>query len=399
MEYLAVSFVKTRADILEVRKLIKSLNGSIKVIAKIETYEAVQNFDEIVDVVDGVMVARGDLGVEIPTEDVPLVQKHIIELCRSRGKAVIVATQMLDSMIRNPRPTRAEANDVANAVLDGADAVMLSGESASGAYPVQAVSTMRRIVDRAEKELAIWSHPNRHRLNLASVPDAVSDAAVLISKQVGAAAILCLTKSGVTAKMIGKYRPTCQIFGVTPLRSTWRELALWWGIHPVMLHELSDLTVATKEAIDTCVKGGLVKEGKLVVITAGIPLSLSGTTNMVEVVTTGEIILTGVSLIRKNAYGNVCVARGAKEAEEKATDGCILAIRYLNSEYGPILGRVGAVISENEANYDGNVLALEHDVPFVMGVKDALFVLSDGMEVTVDGLRGLIYRGRVELVI
>jgi len=309
MEYLALSFVKTRGDILEVRKLIKSLNGSIKIIAKIETYEAVQNFDEILDVVDGVMVARGDLGVEIPTEDVPLVQKHIIELCRSRGKAVIVATQMLDSMIRNPRPTRAEANDVANAVLDGADAVMLSGESASGVYPVQSVTTMRRIVDRAEKELAIWSHPSRHRLNLASVPDAVSDAAVLISKQVGAAAILCLTKSGTTAKMIGKYRPTCPIFGVTPLRSTWRELALWWGVHPMMMHELSDLTVATKEAIDACVKGGRVKEGELVVITAGIPLSLSGTTNMVEVLTTGEIILVGVSLVKKNAAA-LCAWRG-----------------------------------------------------------------------------------------
>ena len=222
MEYLAVSFVKTRVDILEVRKLLKSLNGNLKVIAKIETYEAVQNFNEILDVVDGVMVARGDLGVEIPTEDVPLVQKQIIDMCRSRGKAVIVATQMLDSMIRNPRPTRAEANDVANAVLDGADAVMLSGESASGAYPVQSVKTMRRIVDRAEKELSIWSHPLRKNLNLASVPDAVSDAAVLMSKQVGAEAIICLTKSGSTAKMIGKYRPTCPIFGVTPLRSTWR---------------------------------------------------------------------------------------------------------------------------------------------------------------------------------
>jgi len=400
MEYLALSFVKTRSDILEVRKLVKSLNGNINIIAKIEAYEAVQNIEEIIDASDGVMVARGDLGVEIPTEDVPLVQKHIIELCRSQGKVVIVATQMLDSMIRSPRPTRAEANDVANAVLDGADAVMLSGESASGAYPVQAVTTMRRIVDRAEKELAAWSQPRRRRKSdLIRVPDAVSDAAVLISKQIGAAAILCLTKSGITAKMVGKYRPTCPIYGVTPLRSTWRELALWWGIHPVMLHELSDLTVATKEAIEACMKGGRVKEGELVVITAGIPLNHSGTTNMVEVVTTGQIILTGVSLVRKNARGKVCVAHSAKEAEEKATDGCILAVRHLSSEYNSVFGRVSAVISENEASYDGNILALEHDVPFVMGVRDALFVLSDNMEVTVDGLRGLIYRGQVKLVI
>ena len=156
MEYLAVSFIKTRSDVLEVRKLIKSCGGTMKIIAKVETHQAVQNLVEIVDVVDGMMIARGDLGVEIPTEDVPLVQKHIIEMCRSRGKVVIVATQMLDSMIRNPRPTRAEASDVANAVLDGTDAVMLSGETASGAYPVEAVATMRRIVDRAEEELGIW---------------------------------------------------------------------------------------------------------------------------------------------------------------------------------------------------------------------------------------------------
>lgn len=399
MEYLAVSFVKTRADILEVRKLLKSLNGNLKIIAKIETYEAVQNIDEIIEEVDGVMVARGDLGVEIATEEVPLVQKRIIERCRSRGKAVIVATQMLDSMIRNPRPTRAEANDVANAVLDGADAVMLSGESASGAYPVQAVATMRRIVDRTEKELSIWSHPIQGSKDLVRVPDAISDAAVLMSKQVGAAAIICLTKSGATARMIGKYRPTCPIFGVTPLRSTWRELALWWGIHPVMMQELSDLTVATKEAVEICVESGRVKEGELVVITAGIPLAHSGITNMVEILTTGEIILTGVSLVKKNTYGKVCLALDAEEAKAKVTDGCVLVLRNLNSEYNSVLGRVGAVISENEASYDGNILALEHNVPCVMGVKDAFFALSDGMEVTVDGIRGLIYRGRVKLVI
>jgi pyruvate kinase len=255
-------------------------------------------------------------------------------------------------------------------------------------------------VDRTEKELSIWSHPVRERgVDLARVPDAVSDAAVLISKQVGAAAILCLTKSGMTAKMIGKYRPTCQIFGVTPLRSTWRELALWWGIHPVMMHELSDLTVATKEAIDACVKSGRVKEGELVVITAGIPLAHSGTTNMVEVLTTGEIILAGVSMVKKNACGKVCMALDAKEAIEKVTDGCVLVVRYLSSEYNSVLGRVGAVISENEASYDGNILALEHDVPCVMDVKDAFFALSDNIEVTVDGMRGLIYRGRVKLVI
>ena len=199
----------------------------MKIIAKVETHQAVQNLAEIVDVVDGMMIARGDLGVEIPTEDVPLVQKHIIEMCRSRGKVVIVATQMLDSMIRNPRPTRAEASDVANAVLDGTDAVMLSGETASGAYPVEAVATMRRIVDRAEEELGIWCLLCRERGSVVGVPDAVSDAAVLIAKQVEASAIISLTKSGSTARMISKHRPSCPILGVTPSQQTWRELTLW----------------------------------------------------------------------------------------------------------------------------------------------------------------------------
>ncbi|MDR1379504.1 MAG: pyruvate kinase [Synergistaceae bacterium] len=399
MEYLAVSFVKTRSDIIEVRKLLKSLNGNMKIIAKIETYEAVQNIAEIIEVVDGMMVARGDLGVEIPTEDVPLAQKHIIELCRSRGKAVIVATQMLDSMIRNPRPTRAEASDVANAVLDGTDAVMLSGETASGSYPVESVATMRRIVDKTEKELQIWSLPYRQKSAVVGVPDAVSDAAVLVSKQVGASAIISLTKSGSTAKMISKHRPTCPVLGVTSLQSTWRELALWWGVHPVKSHEMTDINVATKEAILACVNKGHVREGELVVITAGLPLGLAGTTNMVEVLTTGEILLMGVPLVRKNATGKVCVVRDIRDLEEKISDGCILVVRYLSHEYNSVIGRIGAVISESDANIEGNILALERNIPCVIGATDALSVLTDDMEVTVDGMKGLIYRGQVELVI
>jgi pyruvate kinase len=399
VEYLAVSFVKRRSDILEVRKLLKSLSANLKIIAKIETYEAVQNIEEIVDVVDGVMVARGDLGVEIPTEDVPLAQKSIIELCRSRGKVVIVATQMLDSMIRNPRPTRAEASDVANAVLDGTDAVMLSGETASGAYPVLSVSTMRRIVDRAEKELGRWCLSSHKRSADVGVPDAVSDAAVLISKQVGAAAIVSLTKSGSTAKMISKHRPTCPVLGITPSQSTWRELALWWGIYPLKSHELVDINVAAKEAIHACLDGGYVREGELVVITAGLPLGLPGTTNMVEVLTTGEILLAGVPLVRKNASGKICVVRDPRDLEKQVSDGCVLVVRHLSREYESVIDKVGAIVSESDASIEGNILALEHDIPCVLGVADALSTLSEGMEVTLDGMRGLIYRGRVDLVV
>ncbi len=406
MEYLAVSFVKTRQDIVEVRRLIQSYGGAMKVLAKIETRQAVNNIEEIVDVVDGVMVARGDLGVEIPTEDVPLVQKKIIEMCRVRGKVVIVATQMLDSMIRNPRPTRAEASDVANAVLDGTDAVMLSGETASGKYPVQAVATMRNIVDRAEKELNLWgNHKNSKQKEVTElegipVPDAVSGAAVLLAKQIKAPAIICLSRSGLTAKMISKHRPECPILGLTPSQQTWRELALWWGVQPVRLSEMSDINVAAREAITTCVNKGLLPEGELVVITAGVPVGRPGSTNVVEVLTTGTILLSGTPLSQKNAIGKVCIARTPEEAIAKVTQGCILVVRQLNEEYRPVLDKVGAVLFESGLLFaEGNSLAIDYNLPCIVGVADAFSTLMDDDVVSIDGTRGLVYRGVVRLVV
>ena len=405
MEYLAVSFVKTRQDIVEVRRLIQEYGSGMKILAKIETRQAVDNIAEIVEVVDGVMVARGDLGVEIATEDVPLVQKRIIEMCRVRGKAVIVATQMLDSMIRNPRPTRAEASDVSNAVLDGTDAVMLSGETASGNYPVQAVATMRRIVDRAEKELQIWgNHKNNEQnpleLEGIPVPDAVSGAAVLIAKQINAPAIISLSRSGLTAKMISKHRPECPILGLTPSQQTWRELALWWGVHPVRLSEMSDINVAAREAITTCVREKLLPEGELVVITAGVPVGRPGSTNVVEVLTTGTILLSGTPLSHKNASGKVCIARTPQEAIDKATPGCILVVRQLNEEYRPVLDKVGAVLFESGLLFsEGNSLAMDYNLPCIVGVADAFSTLMDDDIVSIDGTRGLVYRGNVRLVV
>ena len=405
MEYLAVSFVKTARDILEVRRLIQEYGSGMKILAKIETKQAVDNISEIVDVVDGVMVARGDLGVEIATEDVPLVQKKIIEMCRVRGKVVIVATQMLDSMIRNPRPTRAEASDVSNAVLDGTDAVMLSGETASGNYPVQAVATMRRIVDRAERELGLWgNHKNTEQnpldLEGIPVPDAVSGAAVLIAKQVKAPAIICLTRSGLTAKMISKHRPQCPILGLTPSQQTWRELALWWGVTSVRLSEMSDINVAAREAVNICVREKLLPEGELVVITAGVPVGRPGSTNVVEVLTTGQILLSGTPLSHKNATGKVCIARTPQEAIDKVTQGCILVVRQLSEGYRPVLDKVGAVLFESGLLFsEGNALAMDYGLPCIVGVADAFSTLMDDDVVSIDGTRGLVYRGNVRLVV
>ncbi|MCL1941137.1 MAG: pyruvate kinase, partial [Synergistaceae bacterium] len=347
MEYIAVSFVKRRSDIVEVRKLMEELNGSMKIIAKIETRQAVENIDEITDVIDGVMVARGDLGVEIATEEVPLVQKRIIEICRSKGKVVIVATQMLDSMMRNPRPTRAEASDVANAVFDGTDAVMLSGETAGGLYPVQAVHTMRNIVSKAEQELSKWGIPLRMKQEIKGVPDAVSSASVLVAKEIEASAIISLTKSGVSARMVSKHRPDCKILAATPSIKTWRELTLWWGVLPFRISELTTQSIATEEAINASIENGYLKEGELAVLTGGVPFGLPGTTNMLEVHTAAPVIASGFPLVRRSFWGKIFVAHSHDESTDGVDENTVLVVRNLNKDYLPLIEKAGAVIAES----------------------------------------------------
>ena len=294
VDYIAVSFVRTKEDILGVRKVLEDYSGESKIIAKIETRQSVENIDEILAVVDGIMVARGDLGVEMPTEDVPMVQKEIIEKCRSQGKPAIVATQMLDSMIRNPKPTRAEASDVANAVIDGADAVMLSGETASGKYPVGSVKIMNKILMRTEENLREWQRTPKIFFNCGEIADAVSRAARDISETVCAAAILSLTRSGATARMVSKYRPDCPVIALTPSFSTWRELALLWGVYPLICPFTTDVEESVSNSLTIVQEEGLIKGGDNVVFTSGIPLGVPGSTNLVHVYTVGQIIGKGL---------------------------------------------------------------------------------------------------------
>lgn len=400
MEYLAVSFVKKRSDILEVRRLIDELQGSMKIIAKIETRHAVENLDEITDAVDGVMVARGDLGVEIATEEVPLVQKRIIGICRAKGKVVIVATQMLDSMIRNPRPTRAEASDVANAVFDGTDAVMLSGETAGGLYPVLAVHTMRNIVSKAEQELLKWSVPFTHKQGIKGVPDAVSSAAVLVAQEVEASAIVSLTKSGVSARMVSKNRPDCKILAATPSIKTWRELALWWGVLPFRVSEFASQSMATEEAISASIRNGYIKEGELLVLTGGVPFGLSGTTNMLEVHTSAAVIASGFPLVRKSFSGKLFIAHSDDELIDKLDESCVLVVRNLNKDYLPFVNKAGAVIAESSSVKSiGALCAMEKNIPCIVGVLDATSLLAGYDVITIDGIRGHIYRGKVRLIV
>ena len=287
VDYVAISFVRSASDIKEVIKAIAVFGGNTKIIAKVETGRAVENLDEILALSDGIMVARGDLGVEIATEEVPLVQKEIIEKCREAGKPVIVATQMLDSMIHSPRPTRAEASDVANAILDGTDAVMLSGETAGGRYPLESVKIMNRIVLRTEKDAEAWQRPvSANQLN--SVPDAVSHAAKNAADTLSALAIISLTVSGATARMISKYRPKCPIVAATPSLGTWRDLSLVWGVKPVLTQFFDALEPSVDTALNSAAREGLVRDGDTVVITAGVPIGQRGSTNLLYVYTVGR---------------------------------------------------------------------------------------------------------------
>jgi pyruvate kinase len=398
MDYIAVSFVRSRDDIMEVRRVIEEFGGHVKIIAKIETKQAVAHLDEIVDVVDGMMVARGDLGVEMATEDVPLVQKHIIETCRSQGKPVIVATQMLDSMIRNPRPTRAEASDVANAVLDGADAVMLSGETAKGRYPVRAVETMTRIVMRAEEELRLWQRCNSRNFGPSTVPDAVSHAATAIAEEMKARVIISLTRSGSTARMVSKFRPLSPIVAATPSLETWREMALVWGVYPILKEEAPSAEEAIQAALGSALDKGLVSEGDLVVITAGVPVGIPGTTNLVQVQTVGRILVKGLSLLKREASGHVCRALTAAEALDKTRPGDILVVPQTDRDFVPAMRKAAAIIAEDGGlTSHAAIVALELSIPCVVGAENALATLQDGMLVTVDGTRGVVYQGKVKL--
>ena len=395
VDYIAVSFVRTKEDILGVRKVLEDYSGESKIIAKIETRQSVENIDEILAVVDGIMVARGDLGVEMPTEDVPMVQKEIIEKCRSQGKPAIVATQMLDSMIRNPKPTRAEASDVANAVIDGADAVMLSGETASGKYPVGSVKIMNKILMRTEENLREWQRTPKIFFNCGEIADAVSRAARDISETVCAAAILSLTRSGATARMVSKYRPDCPVIAMTPSFSTWRELALLWGVYPLICPFTTDVEESVSNSLTIVQEEGLIKGGDNVVFTSGIPLGVPGSTNLVQVYTVGEIIGKGLSLIKRKVRGIVCKAENWEEANEKVTPGSILVVRKTDKDFIPSMERASGVISEEEGfSCHTAVASLNMGLPGIVGVEGIFDQVEDGMLITLDGIRGVVYLGR-----
>jgi pyruvate kinase len=396
VDFIAASFIRKATDVLEIRELLEELNcNDIQIIPKIENQEGVNNVNAILEVSDGLMVARGDLGVEIPAEEVPLVQKDLIKKCNLAGKPVITATQMLDSMQRNPRPTRAEASDVANAIFDGTDAIMLSGETAAGQYPVEAVKTMHNIASRAEQALDYREIlMNRRRQSENTTTDAISSSVVQTALNLSVSAIITPTESGYTAKMISKYRPKAPIIAVTTNEGVNRKLSLIWGVLP----KLGEQAKTTDEMLESAVKGsvqtGLVKHGDVVVITAGVPVGEPGTTNLMKVHIIGDVIAKGQGIGRKSAAGEVVLARTGEEALKKMEKGNVLVTTGTDRDMIEAVEKAGAIITEEGGlTSHAAVVGLTLGIPVVVGVEEALELFKDGQKVTVDSAVGNIYSG------
>ncbi len=401
VDFIAASFVRRAADVLGIRELLATHGGcNIQIIPKIENQEGVDNIDEILEISDGVMVARGDLGVEIPAEEVPLVQKNLIKKCNSLGKPVITATQMLDSMQRNPRPTRAEASDVANAIFDGTDAIMLSGETAAGQYPIEAVQTMDKIALRAESALKYEELLKRKgRESQKTITDAISQSVAHTALNLDAAAVVTATESGHTARMISKYRPKSPIVAVTHSEEVCRTLALVWGVQPQLGPEASSTDEMLEIAVQEAVKTDIINHGDLIVISAGVPVGETGTTNLMKVHVIGEVIAKGQGIGRKTATGKVVVAKTASEAIEKMEEGAILVTVGTDKDMIAAFEKAVAVITEEGGlTSHAAIVGLNLAIPVVVGVEGATMLFEDNDELTVDATRGYIYKGHASIL-
>lgn len=401
IDFIAASFVRKASDVLEIRELLERHNAAhIQIISKIENQQGVDNLDEILEVSDGLMVARGDLGVEIPAEEVPLVQKEMIKKCNRAGKPVITATQMLDSMQRNPRPTRAEASDVANAIFDGTDAIMLSGETAAGKYPVESVQTMSRIAERAESALEYREIFKKQAIaQQTSVTEAISQAVANSALDLDAKAIITSTQSGYTARMVSKYRPKAPIIAVTTDEKVVRRLALTWGILPVQGTEAATTDEMFEIAVNSAMGTGNLSLGDTVVITAGVPVGRAGTTNLIKIHHIGELLAQGQGIGSQTSTGKIVVAVTPQEANEKVNKGDILVTISTDKDYMPAFEKAGAVITEQGGiTSHAAVCGLNLSIPVILGVKEATTKLKDGMEVTVYGEKGVVYSGQSKVL-
>ena len=396
-DFIAASFVRTAQDVYDIRNLLNQYDSNIRIIAKIENREGVNNIDSILAAADAVMVARGDLGVEIDFTELPGIQKTIIDRSFSFGKPIVTATQMLDSMIVNPRPTRAEISDVANAIYDGTSAIMLSGETAAGAYPVEALKTMSAIAERTEQEgfhlrgRQMDSNPGK-----ISVSDATAHAACLTARDVNAAAIVTVSESGTTARLLSKYRPQQPIIACVMREQVQRQLSLSWGITPLMM----SLAHSTDELIEMSTalakENGYLHNGELAVVTAGVPVGVSGTTNMIKIHMVGNCLATGVGVGPENndvASGKACVCRTMDEVRAKFKPGMVLVVPSTSNEMLSFVRDAAAlVVEEPGLNSHAAIAGKALLKPTVVGAASATSHIRDGLMVAVDCAHGSVQR-------
>ena len=398
IDFIAASFIRKASDVLEIRKVLEDNNShEVHIISKIENQEGVDNLEEILEVSDGLMVARGDLGVEIATELVPIVQKRMIEMCNREGKPVITATQMLDSMMRNPRPTRAEATDVANAIYDGTDAVMLSGETAAGKYPLESVKTMARIAMAAEQALN-YKELLEKRVKLSNekgVTSAVSHATASSALELEATAIITATSSGFTAKRVSKLRPKAPVIACTINEASCRRLALVWGVFPIVIGEATSTDKIFDMSLDSARAHGYIQDGDLVVITAGVPVGVSGATNIMKIQLVGEVLIKGTGLVKDFIRGKACVGSTPEELEGKFNPGDILVSTSTDKDLMPFIEKAsGLIVEEGGYTSHGAIVALNLKKPCVVGAYNATELLKDGTDITLDSAKGIVYAGK-----
>ena len=400
VDFIAASFVRNVYDVLEIAKILESSGGeSTKIIAKIENREGVNNIDEILNVADGIMVARGDMGVEIAREELPRIQKTLIKKCCACGKISITATQMLESMIKNPRPTRAEVTDIANAIYDGTSAIMLSGETAAGDHPVAAVATMARIAETTESAIDYRHFFTDDFAKDISVTNAISHAACTTAVDLGATAIITVTQSGYTARMLSKFRPYCPIIASTTSEKNFRQMALSWGIIPAR----SRVCETTDDLFDTAVEiarnSGFVRDGDVVVITGGAPVGVSGTTNLMKVHLVGNILVQGTSVTKLSASGELCVSDNMDDVMTNFHEGMILCVPKTTNAIMPILKRCKGIICEEDGiGCHAAIVGLTLDIPVIVGAKNATKILKNGTVITIDGTQGTVYGGTTKLI-
>lgn len=401
IDFIAASFIRTNSDVLEIRELLEEKDAeSIKIIPKIENQEGIDNIDGILEVSDGLMVARGDMGVEIPPESVPMVQKELIKKCNLLGKPVITATQMLDSMQNNPRCTRAEASDVANAIYDGTDAVMLSGETAAGDYPLESVQTMASIATSAEeaqdyKKLLSERTKSLHTNMVTAIGVSVAHTALNLNCK----AIVAATESGHTARMISKYRPHSDIVAVTPHDQVARQLQLVWGVHPVLKEGKRDTDALLNTSVSSALEHGFATYGDLLIITAGVPAGEAGTTNLMKLHIVGDVLIRAQGIGRRSAVAEAVVLNSASEIKERDIEDKIVVVQSVEAEMTEYLEKAAGIVTvEGGLTSHGAIVGLNLDLPTIVGASDALEILEDGKMITLDSEQNCIFSGHANVL-